>query len=343
MSSVTSLLDFILNLLKDPQAQAEFKANPQAVLADNGLTGVCAADIHDTLPLVTDNRAVEQTSSHTSAPSAAPAPGESDTHAAVRYLSYITNTYSYTDDHNTAIDESVHQNIWAAGDVTQTFDNNNVVSSGHGSVAAGGDISGSTVTTGNGDAVGSGAAAGTGNVTGSGNALGDGSAAGTGHAGAHGDGSTIGHGNAQVGTTGGQAGSDSSDHSVHDSGNTGLTSYGSGATNTLGDSNTSGTATGSGNSSDSHDTTGSDNTSGSGNATTSTSTSDSGNDNGSTHVDSSGVDNSYHESTTDVHDSSHDAGLELHLHGSRGRGGPAGPGRNVPGIARCPPAGTTER
>ena len=58
MSSVTSLLDFILNLLRDPQAQAEFKANPQAVLADNGLTGVCAADIHDTLPLVTDNRAV---------------------------------------------------------------------------------------------------------------------------------------------------------------------------------------------------------------------------------------------------------------------------------------------
>ena len=335
MNAVTSLLDFILNLLKDPQAQAEFKANPQAVLADNGLTGVCAADIHDTLPLVTDNRAVEQTSSHTSAPSAAPAPGESDTHAAVRYLSYITNTYTYTDDHNVAIDDSVHQNIWAAGDVTQTFDDSNVVSNGHGSVAAGGDISGSTVTTGNGDAVGQGAAAGTGNVTGSGNALGDGSAAGTGNAVANGDGSTIGNGNAvangdhsvqgdgnvqgsvsgnsQVGTTGGQAGSDSSDHSVHDSGNTGLTSYGSGATNTLGDSNTSGTATGSGNSSDSHDTTGSDNTSGSGNATSSTSTTDSGNDNGSTHVDSSGVDNSYHESTTDVHES-HDAGLELHLH-----------------------------
>jgi hypothetical protein len=335
MSSVTSLLDFILNLLKDPQAQAEFKANPQAVLADNGLTGVCAADIHDTLPLVTDNRAVEQTSSHTSAPSAAPAPGESDTHAAVRYLSYITNTYSYTDDHNVAIDDSVHQNIWAAGDVNQTFDNNNVVSNGHGSVAAGGDISGSTVTTGNGDAVGQGAAAGTGNVTGSGNALGDGSAAGTGNAVANGDGSTIGNGNAvangdhsvqgdgnvqgsvsgnsQVGTTGGQAGSDSSDHSVHDSDNTGLTSYGSGATNTLGDSNTSGTANGSGNSSDSHDTTASGNTAGSGNATTSTSTTDSGNDNGSTHVDSSGVDNSYHQSTTDVHES-HDAGLELHLH-----------------------------
>jgi hypothetical protein len=336
MSSVTSLLDFILNLLKDPQAQAEFKADPQAVLASNGLTGVCAEDIHDTLPLVTDNRAVEQTSSHTAAPSATPAPGESDTHAAVRYLSYITNTYSYTDDHNTAIDESVHQNIWAAGDVTQTFDNNNVVSSGHGSVAAGGDISGSTVTTGQGDAVGSGAAAGTGNVTGSGNALGDGSAAGTGNAVANGDGSTIGNGNtvangdhsvqgdgnvqgtvsgnSQVGTTGGEAGSDSSDHSVTDSDNTDLHSYGSGATNTLGNSNTSGTATGSGNSSDSHDTTASGNTADSGNAASSSTTTGSGDDNGSTHVDSSSVGNTYHDSTHDTSVDSHDAGLELHLH-----------------------------
>jgi hypothetical protein len=334
MSSVTSLLDFILNLLKDPQAQAEFKANPQAVLADNGLTGVCAADIHDTLPLVTDNRAVEQTSAHTSAPSAAPAPGESDTHAAVRYLSYITNTYTYTDDHSTAIDESVHQNIWAAGDVTQTFDNNNVVSSGDGSVAAGGDISGSTVTTGNGDAVGSGAAAGTGNVTGSGNALGDGSAAGTGNAVANGDGSTIGNGNAvangdhsvqgdgnvqgsvsgnsQVGTTGGEAGSDSSDHSVNDSDNSDLHSYGSGATNTLGNSNTSGTATNSGNSSDSHSVSDSGNTTDSGNAT-STSTTSGSDDNNGTHVDDSSVGNTYHDSTHETYDS-HDAGLELHLH-----------------------------
>jgi hypothetical protein len=335
MTAVTSLLDFILNLLKDPQAQAEFKANPQAVLAANGLTGVCAEDIHETLPLVTDNRAVElNSSSHTAAPSASPAPGESDTHAAVRYLSYITNTYSYTDDHNTAIDESVHQNIWAAGDVTQTFDNNNVVSSGQGSVAAGGDISGSTVTTGQGDAVGSGAAAGTGNVTGSGNALGDGSAAGTGNAVANGDGSTIGNGNSvangdhavqgdgnvqgtvsgnsQVGTTGGEAGSDSSDHSVSDSGNTDLHSYGAGATNTLGNSNTSGTATNSGNSSDSHTVSDSGNTTASGN-TTSTSTT-SGSDDGNGSHDSSSVGNTY---THDVHDTtydSHDAGLELHLH-----------------------------
>jgi hypothetical protein len=335
MTSVTSLLDFILNLLKDPQAQAEFKTNPQAVLAANGLTGVCAADIHETLPLVTDHRAVELTSSsHTAAPSATPAAGEGDTHAAVRYLSYITNTYTYTDDHSTAIDESVHQNIWAAGDVTQTFDNSNVVSAGQGSVAAGGSIAG-TVTTGNGDAVGSGAAAGTGNVTGSGNALGDGSAAGTGNAVANGDGSTIGNGNevangdhavqgdgnvqgtvsgnSQVGTTGGAAGSDSSDHSVHDSGNSDLQSYGSGATNTLGNDNTSAAATNSGNSSDSHTVSDSGNTTDSGNAT-STSTTTGSDDSNGTHIDNSGLGNSYgHDSVHDAYDS-HDAGLELHLH-----------------------------
>lgn len=40
MTAATSLLDFILNMLKDPQAQAEFRASPEQVLAINGLTGV---------------------------------------------------------------------------------------------------------------------------------------------------------------------------------------------------------------------------------------------------------------------------------------------------------------
>src|SRR6478672_985448 len=64
MTAATSLLDFILNLLKDPQAQAEFRASPEHVLAANGLTGVSAADIRGTLPLVTDNRYVGLNSGH---------------------------------------------------------------------------------------------------------------------------------------------------------------------------------------------------------------------------------------------------------------------------------------
>ena len=57
MPAATSLLDFVLNLLKDPLAQEQFRACPEHVLADHGLTRVSAADIRDTLPLVTDRRA----------------------------------------------------------------------------------------------------------------------------------------------------------------------------------------------------------------------------------------------------------------------------------------------
>jgi hypothetical protein len=41
MPAATSLLDFTLNLLKDPQAQADFRASPEHVQAAHGLTGVC--------------------------------------------------------------------------------------------------------------------------------------------------------------------------------------------------------------------------------------------------------------------------------------------------------------
>lgn len=123
MTAATSLLDFILNLLKDPQAQAEFRASPEHVLAANGLTGVSAADIHETLPLVTDNRFVELNSSHAVSPSVVPASGDSGIHAAVQYLHHITTTYRY-DDHGHDLG---HMNIWAVGDVTQTFDDSHTV------------------------------------------------------------------------------------------------------------------------------------------------------------------------------------------------------------------------
>jgi hypothetical protein len=121
MTAATSLLDFILRLLKDPQAQAEFRASPEQVLAANGLTGVSAADIRDTLPLVTDNRFVGLNSSHTLPPSVVPSAGDSGVHAAIRYLRHITTTYRY-DDHGTHAHDPGHGNIWATGDVPQSFD-----------------------------------------------------------------------------------------------------------------------------------------------------------------------------------------------------------------------------
>jgi hypothetical protein len=124
------LLDFILNLLKDPQAQAEFRASPEQVLAANGLTGVSAADIRETLPLVTDNRFVGLTSSHhIMSPSVMPPAGDSGIHAAILYLDHITRTYRY-DDHGAHAHHPTPVNIWAVGDVTQNFDDGHTVTDG---------------------------------------------------------------------------------------------------------------------------------------------------------------------------------------------------------------------
>ena len=137
MTAATSLLDFILNMLKDPQAQAEFRASPDQVLAANGLTGVSAADIHETLPLVTDNRFVELTSSHAVSPSVVPAAGDSGIHAAIQYLHHITRTYRY-DDHSAHGHDLGHVNIWAVDDVTRTFDDSHVVTGGPATPGPGG-------------------------------------------------------------------------------------------------------------------------------------------------------------------------------------------------------------
>jgi hypothetical protein len=130
MTAATSLLDFILNLLRDPQAQAEFRASPEHVLAANGLTGVSAADIHETLPLVTDNRFVELTnSSHAVSPSVVPTAGDRGIHTAIQYLYHITCTYRY-DDHRAHVHDLGHGNIWAVGDGAQTFDDSHMVTGG---------------------------------------------------------------------------------------------------------------------------------------------------------------------------------------------------------------------
>jgi hypothetical protein len=126
MTAATSLLDFILRLLKDPQAQAEFRASPEQVLAANGLTDVSAADIRDTLPLVTDNRFVELNGSNLAvSPSVVLAAGGSRIHAAVHYLHHVTRTYRY-DDHGAHAHDPAHVNIWATGDVAPTFDDSHV-------------------------------------------------------------------------------------------------------------------------------------------------------------------------------------------------------------------------
>ncbi len=129
MTAATSLLDFILNMLKNPQAQAEFRASPEQVLAANGLSDVSAADIRDTLPLVTDNRYVDLNPSHAVSPLVVPTAGDSGIHAAIQYLHHITRTYRY-DDHGAHAHDPGHVNIWATGDVPPTFDDSHVGTGG---------------------------------------------------------------------------------------------------------------------------------------------------------------------------------------------------------------------
>ncbi|WP_237774271.1 IniB N-terminal domain-containing protein [Actinosynnema sp. ALI-1.44] len=172
---MTSLLQFILSLLRDPEFKQEFRDDPAGTLEKHGLEGLCGQDVADVLPLVVDNsrvsldRSYETGNNHVMVvpppPSPHPMPGEPGLHSVVRQFDYITNTYVYNDSHDTVLDNSVNQNIWAYGDVFQKFDNDPVVASGDGAVAAGDDVD--DVNTGDIDADDGAAVAVGGNATGS--------------------------------------------------------------------------------------------------------------------------------------------------------------------------------
>jgi hypothetical protein len=56
--SLSSLIQFLLDLLRDPDAADEFARDPQGVLAANGLAGVTAQDVRDVVPLLADQPGV---------------------------------------------------------------------------------------------------------------------------------------------------------------------------------------------------------------------------------------------------------------------------------------------
>jgi hypothetical protein len=157
--STSSLLDWILSLLRDPDARADFQHDPDGYAAQHGFQGLTAADIHDALTLIADSGSASydhrfhDDGVHYPPPHHYPS-GESAPH----YLNnYITNNYKIIDDHSTHIDNSVHQNIDThGGDFNQVIDNDPVVASGDGAVAAHGDIRDSDITTGDHNVVGDG-------------------------------------------------------------------------------------------------------------------------------------------------------------------------------------------
>lgn len=169
MATATSLMDWIMSLLRDPNQQAAFQADPQGYAADNGFQNLSATDVHDALCLAADNQSASydyrggggENSVHYPPPSHPGASGESG----ARYLNnYISNNYTTVDERSTNIDNSVNERInTGGGDFSQNIHNDPVVASGDGSVAAGGDIHDSTLTTGDRNVVGQGNNAVTGN------------------------------------------------------------------------------------------------------------------------------------------------------------------------------------
>ncbi|GAB3259512.1 IniB N-terminal domain-containing protein [Arthrobacter pigmenti] len=209
----TQLLEFLMDLLGDPEATSEFLEDPERALDEAGLGDVCSADVDAIMPVILDYAPVDVESSFdreyntggNSGPSGGWAPdtdnwgpdggsgdhnhddngggggggrghddddngggggggrgdhdhdhdhdrdngghgggrgGDDDHGHAVQQLTHIVNNYSYTsvvDDRDTINDQSVNQNIWADGDVTQLFDNEANIASGDNSVIAGDD------------------------------------------------------------------------------------------------------------------------------------------------------------------------------------------------------------
>jgi hypothetical protein len=172
MTTSTSLLDLLLNLLRDPSALAAYQDDPEAYLSSCG--DFSPADVHDALVLIQDNQDADLDRDHSTGgnhiqvpPLPAVQPGETDHEAAVRYINnYVTN--NHIDDRDTIVDNSVNQQIDTdGGDFDQDIDIDSAVASGDGAVAAGDDIENSTLTTGDDNILGDG------NIRGDDNIVGD--------------------------------------------------------------------------------------------------------------------------------------------------------------------------
>lgn len=50
-----SLLDFVISLVRDPEAAARYAANPAQAIADAHLTDVTSADVNNLIPMVSDS------------------------------------------------------------------------------------------------------------------------------------------------------------------------------------------------------------------------------------------------------------------------------------------------
>lgn len=129
-----ALIAFILSLLRDPDAAEGFATDPTTALEENNLRSACMADVAAVRPVIVDRPDVVTRSQPDSPP--APSNHTEVTNEIMRMVQQFTTI----DARSTTVDQSVNQNIWTeGGDVTQLFDQEAIIASGDGSVAAGDD------------------------------------------------------------------------------------------------------------------------------------------------------------------------------------------------------------
>lgn len=131
-----ALIAFILSLLRDPNAAAEFAADPAAGLAGHNLQDACMGDLAVVRPVIIDRPDVVSRTQ----PDPPPPRTNTDTDVSREIVRLVQQFTTTVDARSTIVDNSVNQNIWTdGGDVTQYFDQEAIIASGDGSVAAGHD------------------------------------------------------------------------------------------------------------------------------------------------------------------------------------------------------------
>jgi hypothetical protein len=97
MESVSTLHDFVLNLLSDPTALTAFAQDPQALLSQAGLGDITPTDVSNALPMVIDYAPSHLVPALESAQSALPIDGmTNDPTAAIQHLTALTSAVSDT-------------------------------------------------------------------------------------------------------------------------------------------------------------------------------------------------------------------------------------------------------
>ncbi|HEY0816628.1 MAG TPA: hypothetical protein VGE11_25390 [Pseudonocardia sp.] len=182
MAESLSILEFLQKMIDNTSLRDWFARDPQGALAHYDLKDVSPEDVRDAIVLADDSQTADFSRSydtgfrgslshgsdhHTSGNNEHHYAGHSSGHQeAIEHLSrYVTN--NFVDDRDTNVDDSVNQQIHThGGDVDQFIRTDSTTASGDGAVAAHGDITGSTLTTGDGNQVGDGNIKGDNNVQG---------------------------------------------------------------------------------------------------------------------------------------------------------------------------------